>query len=170
MEKMTLLLNATYVPLKVLTWQKAIMLYFGGKVEIVESYDDFDLNSPSMTMKCPAVVRLKKYVRTNTSQVKFSRSNIFARDGYTCQYCNRAFQADRLTFDHVTPRARGGKTEWSNIVTACYPCNSKKGNRTPEEAKMIPKSRPYKPEDHPVLRVRLSSPRTPEVWETYLQV
>jgi 5-methylcytosine-specific restriction endonuclease McrA len=168
MEKPVLLLNATYEPLKVLSWQKAIMLYFSDKVEIVEEYDDFDLNSPSITIKCPSVIRLKKYVRGDKTKVKFSRSNIFARDQYTCQYCGKQPGVQNLTFDHLRPRASGGKTEWSNIVTACYPCNSKKGDKSLAEAKMYPKQLPFKPDHHPTAHIRWAVSRTPDSWASYL--
>ena len=87
MTRQTLLLNSDYSPLKVVSWQRAVCLWFSDKVEVVEEYDDFDLKSMTLEIKCPAVVRLISYVKGNRSRVKFSRINVFGRDRFTCQYC-----------------------------------------------------------------------------------
>lgn len=92
MEKKVLLLNSDYQPLKILPWQTAVMLYFKDKVTIVEEYEDFPLGTQKFTMPCPAVVVLRKYVKLSHKRVTFSRTNVFSRDYYTCQYC--------LTPDH----------------------------------------------------------------------
>lgn len=164
----TLLLNASYEPLKVISWQRAIALWFEDKVEILKEYSDFDLKSQNFTMKCPAVVRLVKFVKGHRNKVKFSRSNVFGRDSYSCQYCGCTPGTTNLTYDHVLPRSRGGKTEWSNIVTACYACNSKKADRTPEEAKMRLRQRPIKPDQRPDFGIRMAMPNTPQEWMDYL--
>ena len=132
----TLLLNASYEPLRVISWQKALTLFFAGKVEIVEEYDR-EIHSISFAIRLPSIIRLLKYVRVkNHNKVKFSRANIYARDDYTCQYCAKKSPPEDLTFDHVVPVARGGQKRWDNIVAACFRCNHKKGGRTPEEAGM----------------------------------
>ncbi len=164
----TLLLNATYEPLKVISWQRAVVMWFADKVEIVEEYEDFDLKSMSITMKCPAVVRLLSYVRGNSHKVKFSRVNVFARDQFTCQYCLTQPGTSNLTYDHVMPRSRGGKTVWENIVTCCLACNSKKADRTPEEAGMKLRKLPVKPAVRPLLKFTFNIPKTPDAWRNYL--
>jgi 5-methylcytosine-specific restriction endonuclease McrA len=164
----TLLLNSTYEPLKVIPWQRAVSLWFTDKVEIVEEYDDFDLKSVSFTMKCPAVVRLLKYVVGNRFKVKFSRINVFARDNFTCQYCKKQPGTRNLTYDHVKPKSRGGKTTWDNIVTSCIPCNSKKADHTLIEARMKLKKLPRKPIERPQLRLTFNIPKTPDAWRNYL--
>lgn len=163
----TLLLNSTFEPLRVISWQRAIVLWFDGKVEVVEEYDDFNLTSVSLTIKCPAVVRLLEYVSGRKNKVKFSRINVFSRDYYTCQYCGVQPGSSRLTYDHVIPRAQGGKTVWENIVTCCTTCNTKKGARTPQEAKMALRANPAKPDWSP-RRIVLGMPSTPDQWRDWL--
>ena len=135
--EMTLLLNSTYEPLRVVHWQKAIALLWQGKVEVLEVYDR-EVHGVSISFKLPAVMRLLKLVRLKDSHraVKFSRINIFTRDGYVCQYCRTKFRTEELTFDHVVPIAKGGRKTWENIVTACWRCNNRKSGRTPDEAGM----------------------------------
>ena len=108
--ELTLLLNSTYEPLRVLHWQKAITLLWQGKVEVLEVYDR-EIHGISISIKLPAVMRLLKMVKLKDSHraVKFSRINIFTRDGYACQYCNHKFKTEDLTFDHVVPIAKGGR-------------------------------------------------------------
>lgn len=166
--KSTLLLNFDYSPMKVIPWTKAVHMWFSDKVEIVEEYNDFDLKSVSFIMKCPAVVRLLKYVKRTNRRVKFSRVNVFGRDQFTCQYCSKTPGTQSLTYDHVLPRAQGGKTVWENIVTACLKCNSKKGNRTPEVAGMKLRKRPIRPKERPFQRFTVTVPKTPEAWRNYL--
>ena len=105
----TLLLNATYEPLKVVHWQKAITLFCQGKVEIVSTYDR-EVRSVSVTFRLPAVIRLLRYIRIKRriDYVPFSRANIYARDQHRCQYCGHPFPTSDLTFDHVVPVAQGG--------------------------------------------------------------
>lgn len=166
-EKQVLLLNFDYTPLKVLSWQKAVSLWFTDKVEIVEEYNDFSLRSVSITIKCPAVVRLLKYVRRKQDRMKFSRLNVFSRDNFTCQYCGLQPGTPELTYDHVVPKSQGGKTTWENIATSCVPCNARKGNRTPEEASMKLKSRPRRPEKNEFV-FRVNIPRSPTEWRDWL--
>jgi 5-methylcytosine-specific restriction endonuclease McrA len=116
----TLLLNATYEPLKVVHWQKAITLWCQGKVEIIAEHDR-EIRSVSFKLKLPSVIRLLRYVRIKKrfDYVPFSRANIYARDGYSCQYCAKSFPTQELTFDHVVPVSQGGRKDWENIVTCC---------------------------------------------------
>jgi 5-methylcytosine-specific restriction endonuclease McrA len=119
----TLLLNASYEPLKIVHWQKAITLWCQGKVEVVREYDR-EIRSVSITFKLPAVIRLLRYVRIKRrfDYVPFSRANIYARDEHKCQYCGDEFPTSDLTFDHVLPVAQGGRKDWENIVTCCVTC------------------------------------------------
>ena len=133
----TLLLNASYEPLKVVNWQKAITLWCQGKVEVIAVHDR-EIRAVSVSFKLPSVIRLLRFVRIRRrfDYVPFSRANIYARDSHTCQYCRQAFQTMDLTFDHVVPVAHGGRKDWENIVTCCINCNRRKGGRTPAEAGM----------------------------------
>lgn len=166
----TLLLNMDYSPLRVISWQRAVMLWFDDKVEVLEEYEDFDLRSTSITIKCPAVIRLLSHVRTNRDKIKFSRINVFSRDRFSCSYCGESPGVRDLTYDHVIPRSRSGRTVWENIVTACISCNAKKGDRTPEEARMVLRSKPVKPTWQPYLRFTLTLPKTPYAWHNYLSL
>lgn len=167
--ELTLLLNATYEPLRVVHWQKAITLLWQGKVEVLEFYDR-DVRGMSVTIRLPSVMRLLKLVKLNDSHraVKFSRINIFTRDGYTCQYCAHRFRTEELTFDHVVPIAKGGKKTWENIVTACWRCNNRKSGRTPDEANMKLIKKPVKPRWSPVVTITIGIRNAPESWRDYL--
>jgi len=131
-------------PHRVISWQRALVLLFLGKVEVIEEYDEV-IVAPSLTMRTPAVVRLVKGSVSRKIKVRFSRMNVFTRDGFRCQYCGKQREMEELNYDHVLPRVRGGKTTWENIVTSCYDCNDRKGSRTPEEAGMKLRKKPQKP-------------------------
>jgi len=165
----TLLLNASYEPLRVIPWQKAILLLCQGKVEVV-AFHDREIRGVSITFRLPSVLRLLRYIRLRPAHkvVKFSRANIFARDRNRCQYCGRRERPEHLTFDHVIPVARGGRKTWENIVTACVPCNRRKGGRTPEEAGMRLIRPPTRPRWHPLLTITIGLQNTPESWRDYL--
>lgn len=164
----TLMLNADYRPIQVVTWQRAICLWFSDKIDVVEEYMDIDINSVSLSIKCPAVIRLTKYRKNyDRKKVKFSRYNVFLRDQFYCQYCDIQYAIKELTFDHVVPRLRGGKTSWTNIVTACHPCNSKKGSNLPEEIGMLPYKRPTEPNPDDFGKFLLNK-HTPDEWKNYL--
>src|SRR4026208_2405593 len=104
-----LLLNASYEPLKVVDWQKAVTLWSQGKVEVIAVHDR-EIRAVSFTFKLPSVIRLLRFVKTSRrfDYVPFSRANIYARDNHTCQYCDESFPTSELTFDHVVPGAPGG--------------------------------------------------------------
>jgi 5-methylcytosine-specific restriction endonuclease McrA len=164
----SLLLSATYEPLKVISWHRAVTLMFLGKVEVIRSYETF-LRSPSRALPTPAVVRLVQFVRRRRVRVAMTRRNVFFRDGYTCQYCLRQLPVRELTCDHVVPRAQGGGSSWENLVAACGPCNRRKGGRTPEEARMRLRRRPMRPESLPVeYTLNLGSMPPPEPWRDFL--
>jgi 5-methylcytosine-specific restriction endonuclease McrA len=165
----TLLLNATYEPLRVVHWQKAITLWAQGKVEIVAEYDR-EIRSVSFSIRLPSVIRLLRRIRVRRSveYVPFSRANIYARDHHSCQYCGEAFPTSELTFDHVIPVAHGGRKDWENIVTCCITCNRHKGGRTPEQAGMRLKHPPRKPARAPAIRITFGVRNAPESWRDYV--
>jgi len=140
-----LVLNAdysplSYYPLSLWPWQTTIKAIVLERVDVVESYDR-EVHSPSWTMQVPSVIALRQYVKPSQFPA-FTRFNVFLRDRFSCQYCGLP---SSLTFDHVVPRRLGGKTSWENILTACAPCNMKKGGRTPEQARMTPQVWPIRP-------------------------
>jgi 5-methylcytosine-specific restriction endonuclease McrA len=165
----TLLLNATYEPLRVVHWQKAITLWCQGKVEVVAHYDR-EVRSVSFSIKLPSVIRLLRRIRVRrvAEYVPFSRANIYARDSHSCQYCGDSFSTSDLTFDHVVPVAQGGRKDWENIVTCCIGCNRKKGGRTPEQAGMRLIRHPRRPEKMPVFHIKFSLPNAPQSWRDYV--
>ncbi|MDA0952822.1 MAG: HNH endonuclease [Proteobacteria bacterium] len=134
-----LVLNAdfrplSYFPLSVWSWQDTVKAVFLDRVNIVSEYDE-EVSSPSFSMRLPSVIALKQYVPLSRKPA-FTRFNVFLRDRFACQYCGRRQETRELTFDHVVPRSRGGRTGWDNVVTACSFCNMKKANRLPQEAGM----------------------------------
>jgi 5-methylcytosine-specific restriction endonuclease McrA len=165
----TLLLNATYEPLKVVHWRKAVTLLCQGKVEVISEYDR-EIRSVTFSFKLPSVIRLLRLVRIKRrfDHVPFSRLNIYARDEYTCQYCGQVHATSELTFDHVTPVAQGGRKDWENIVTCCVTCNRLKGGRTPEEAGMRLIRVARRPERAPAIRITIGLRNAPESWRDYV--
>ena len=160
-----LVLNASYEPINVCTMRRAAVLVLKERAEVLEEREGA-LHSERIVLQRPCVIRLHRYVRIprDVHRRKITRKAVLARDAWTCQYCGH--QASGLTVDHVIPRSRGGLSEWDNIVAACAPCNRRKGNRTPHEARMHPASRPKAP--GPTVFIRIASPRIPDAWETYL--
>jgi 5-methylcytosine-specific restriction endonuclease McrA len=143
-----LVLNAdfrplSYFPLSLWSWQESIKAVFLDRVNIVSEYDT-EIHSPSRSMRLPSVIALKSYVPM-TRRPAFTRFNVFLRDRFVCQYCVAALPAVELTFDHVVPRSRGGRTSWENVLTACTVCNLRKGNRLPGECGMKPRHAPRAP-------------------------
>lgn len=164
----TLLLNATFEPLKVISWQRAMSLWCEGRVEIIDTHD-VEKRAVTFSFKVPSIVRLLRFVRVkNLHQVKFSRANIYVRDEYTCQYCREVFAAQELTFDHVIPVARGGTRSWENIVTCCVSCNRQKDDRTPEQAGMNLFRKPRRPSASARFRVTIGVRKTPDSWRDYI--
>lgn len=131
----TLLLNFTYQPISFVTQKKALKLFVKGKVEVCASWDH-TIHWGCGSMQLPAVIRLKYYVRWIPRRMRYNSIGVFRRDRFACQYCGKSFKTSKLTIDHVIPRAKGGKSDWTNCVTSCFECNNKKGNRTPTEARM----------------------------------
>lgn len=162
-----LLLNASFEPLNVINWRKALKLLVLEKVEVIEE-TDARVHSVSFSMKIPSVVRLLRFVGFKKREIKFSRQNIYSRDRFQCQYCGQKLLSEDLTYDHVIPRSRGGRTEWGNIVTCCIPCNRKKGGRTPEEAGLKLIRKPSRPNWLWGFHARYTLRNPPESWRDYI--
>lgn len=160
---MVLVLNQDYSPLTVCSVQRAFMLVFLEKADLVEEIKDQHLRSISRTFPFPSVVKIKKYVHIPYKGVVMSRHNIFKRDGGKCQYCGTNRD---LTLDHVIPRSKGGKSTWTNLVTACKKCNSLKGDYSLEKAGLQLPRKPVKPSYLTFLRMNREIYR--EEWNTYL--
>ena len=139
---MVLVLNQDYSPLTICSVQRAFMLIFLDKAELIEEVKGQSLRSISSTYPFPSVVKIRKYIHVPYKGVVMTKHNIFRRDGGRCQYCGTAKD---LTLDHVIPKSKGGKSIWTNLVTACKKCNSLKGDYSLEKAGMQLRKQPIKP-------------------------
>lgn len=153
-----LLLNAdaqpvSYLPLSTVPWKEAVSYMWNNKADVVEYYEDWSVRSVNWETKVPAVIMLRDFVKQKTA-VGFSRTNVYLRDQYKCQYCGCGVTRTTATLDHVVPLSRGGKTNFENIVTACHSCNSRKADRS----FMKPAYAPYKPGYWELVRKRKQLP------------
>lgn len=152
----TLILNAdgapvSWLPLSVIPWEESIKYMVLEKAAVLEFYDNWTVSSPNWSTKVPAVMMLHVYEKRRIT-VRFSKSNVFLRDKFTCQYCDIKVNRATATLDHVLPTSHGGKTVFENTVTACSQCNAKKGNNK----KIKPKNKPYKPNYYQLIDNRKS--------------
>ena len=168
MSHKTLLLSPYYVPIKILRWEDAVKMRYEGTADVVVEYDE-EISSPSVTWKVPAVMRLRRAPRGGRRGIKFSRGNVYARDNYRCQYCRGHFPVSQLSYDHVVPRAAGGSTDWTNIVTACRDCNTRKGSKTCDEAGMWPVRAPERPKVLRVTGPTIDRATAPEEWLAFVR-
>ena len=150
----TLLLDSSFSPVEVIDWKRAIILLLTGRAEAIDNYDDINIRSPNESFRLPKTLRLFNIHRSSRT-VKFSRFNILFRDHFECQYCGKHGNAKELTIDHVIPVSRGGDNSWENVVTACGPCNSKKGNKLLKEMGVKLKIEPARPRWTPQVIIKL---------------
>lgn len=158
-----LVLNADYRAFSIVSIYKAFLLVYLEKAEVVKKSENFVLRTVSRAFEAPSVIRLLTYVNMPYKGVMLSRQNIYKRDNHACVYCG---SKDNLTLDHVLPRSRGGKTSWTNLVTACRPCNTRKGDFLPEEIGMTLPFQPYKPSFVVFLRNYSGLPE--DAWQPYI--
>jgi 5-methylcytosine-specific restriction endonuclease McrA len=140
-----LLLNSdaqpvSLLPVSIINWQEAIKYMVLDKATVLAWHDNWIVHSANWETPVPAVIMLKEYMKKK-SGIRYSKSNVFLRDGYKCAYCNTDVNKRTATLDHVLPTSHGGKTTFENTVTACGPCNANKGNNK----KIVPKFKPHKP-------------------------
>jgi hypothetical protein len=162
-----LVLDVDYRPLRIDDWKRAFSDVMIGKQEVVVYSRDRMIQGVNQSYPMPAVVRVLRRFKRDRIRIKFSRLNIYARDGFVCQYDGIRYDAEDLTFDHVQPRSRGGRTEWTNIVTCCRGCNSAKADRTPAEAGMRLLRAPKKPSYLPSVMVKMDAKHMPPEWAGY---
>lgn len=167
----TLILNSdgapiSWLPLSIIPWEEAIRYMVLEKATVLEFYDDWCVHSATWETQVPAVMILKRYEKRKTS-IRFSKHNVFLRDGYICQYCGVALARKTATLDHVLPISHGGKTVWENCTTACGSCNAHKGNNS----KIVPKVKPIKPNYYHLVekRKRLKWEISHPTWANYLE-
>ncbi|MFH1710103.1 MAG: HNH endonuclease [bacterium] len=159
-ESKVLVLNATFLPINICSWKRAIVLVFKGKAESVENSKKH-VNRGKYTL--PLVIKLRDYAPVPYNGVVFTRKNVFLRDNYTCQYCKKS---SSLTIDHIIPTSRGGEDAWENVVACCVRCNNNKGDKLLDEANMKLASIPYKPPSSLYLQVTRQS-SVPTSWFSY---
>ncbi|MFM7214810.1 MAG: HNH endonuclease [Verrucomicrobiota bacterium] len=185
-----LVLNRLWQAVNICSVRRALSLLFEGHAQVVQgnlqgdfktyTFDQWrdlsrlgpdgeSLGTVSFRMRIPRVILLQVFDRLPKKEVKFTRHNIFERDGNTCQYCGRIFDRRDLNLDHVVPRDRGGPTQWDNIVCSCIPCNTRKANRTPAEAGMRLIRKPKRPKWRPFVQVNFGAP-IHESWRHFLDL
>ena len=170
-----LVLDAGYQAVNVVPVRRALRLMAAGKAVAVEEDDDVLYRSERLSVRCPLIIRLCISIAhrvMRSLRVRFNKRNIMARDEHRCQYCG---DTEQLTIDHVVPRSRrtpqhpkGGETSWENCVTACLPCNLRKGDRTPEEAGMELRTRPTAPRGYMPFVHRPQPGPSLQIWRKYL--
>jgi 5-methylcytosine-specific restriction endonuclease McrA len=170
----TLVLSSAYQPMTHIPWQKAISMWFAGRVEIVSVYEDKFIRTVDEVFQMPSIVRFVGNVFKrfkHTRGVKFNRENVFIRDEGSCQYCSKELSRENFTLDHVIPISQGGKKNWKNIVSCCKDCNQRKGNRTPKQASMQLLKTPVIPKKLIVpARDNFRKSSIPSEWESYLAI
>ena len=191
-----LVLNRFYMAVHVVAVRRAMVLLYRDLAEVIAvedgqyfnydfeawrelsefvSADDEDpdesewIRSVNFSIQVPRVIRLNFYDKIPKLTLRFNRRNLFARDQNTCQYCGHVFPLSQLSFDHVIPRSRGGKTTWENVVCCCLKCNGRKGDRKPEEVGLKLIRKPVRPQQNPLLKVKLDNPKY-EIWKTFIKM
>lgn len=159
-----LLLNQSYEPLTICNVKKAMILIFLGKAELIANNEKKHIHTISKTFPWPSIIRLNGYIKVPYKRIILTRRNILKRDNHKCVYCGRGDLP--LTIDHIIPKSKGGDDSWDNLVSACLPCNNKKGDRTPDEADMILRVKPYVP-NH-IIFIKNNAGRVEETWKPYL--
>jgi len=159
----SLVLNATYEPLCVVSARRAVVLVLSEKAEVLHDSDE-DMRSERLALKVPSVIRLRYFVKVPfRRRSALNRRAVFARDGGRCQYCGAAAES----IDHVVPRAKGGSHTWENVVAACRACNTAKRDRLLSETTMVLRRRPSVPRELTWITVAVGT--IPAHWEPYLQ-
>lgn len=137
-----LVLNQDFTPISVCSVQRAFLLVFLEKAEMLSEKPDAALRSVNQCFPFPSVIRIVQYVHIPYKGVVLTRRNVFKRDGFSCQYCGKTKE---LTLDHLVPRSKGGKSTWTNLVTACKSCNARKGDYSPDQVGLRLFRKPIKP-------------------------
>lgn len=166
MNTAVLVLNQNYEPLNVCNVRRAIVLVFDGKAEVLETHAA-TLKTPTRAFPSPSVIRMVYLIHRPRPRVKLTRREVFIRDRWTCQYCGR--QSGDLTIDHVVPKSKGGPHAWDNLVSACKPCNHRKGGKSLGEARMRLNQTPAEPRagQYYTIERRLDTAVTDE-WSKFL--
>jgi 5-methylcytosine-specific restriction endonuclease McrA len=187
-----LVLNRFYLAVHVVSVRRAFALLYREMAEVLDiedgQYANYDfsawleiselrseakrpeddwIRSVTFEVQVPRVIRLLRYDRVPRTSLRFNRRNLFARDGHRCQYCGNSPPSQQLSLDHVIPRSRGGATSWENVVCCCVRCNTRKGGRTPQEARMNLLRPPAIPTQSPLLAMKLNNPKY-ATWRAFI--
>lgn len=162
-----LVLNASWIPIQTVGWQEAFTKIFNGRAYAVDFYEEV-IKTPSDEYLKPAVIVLASYNKIPVHQVIYSKRRVLIRDNYLCQYCSEQLTNRTATIDHVVPTCKGGRSTFENTVTACSPCNSKKGNKSLREAGMKLRQKPKKPKSNPI-RDKFYNMKIREQWKVHLE-
>lgn len=164
LDESVLVLNKSWAIIALTSVRNALSAVYDGSATIVDSeelslhtFDDWVergvrddkryVQGAKIKFELPEVIVLNTYNKIPTKSCSYSKGSVYERDGYKCQYCGKKLSKNIATIDHVIPRSKGGKTEWANCVCSCSVCNTKKADRTPEEADMPLLTKPIKPTD-----------------------
>jgi 5-methylcytosine-specific restriction endonuclease McrA len=158
-----LVLNQDYQAVSLCDAQRAVILVLLKKADLVADVSERKMMTVKTAYPYPSIIRLRCYIQLPYQKISLTRQNLFRRDGFSCVYCG---SGERLTMDHVIPRAQGGRTTWKNLVTACYRCNAKKGDLTPEQAGLQLHMSPFRPSF--IMYLSRFSGRLQEDWKPYL--
>lgn len=166
-----LLLNQSGEPLTFIHWTRALTLLFKGRAQPLEYFENVEVHSEKSAYQVPSVIALATYVvlPQRGRQVALSKRNLMLRDKCECQYCGHHLRTDTATIDHVLPVSRGGKNTWKNTVLSCKPCNNKKGSKTPAEAGMGLRSKPWTP-SRVLLLQQVAVQEDVDAWKPYLKL
>jgi 5-methylcytosine-specific restriction endonuclease McrA len=185
-----LVLNKLYIPIYLVSWKQAISLLYTGKGQSLDQdlipYDyemwneycnmpTFDetyynyVHSITQTVAVPDIIVLKRYAKLPRRDIKYSRDNVFSRDGYKCAYCGKKFNRNDLTLDHIVPKSHGGKNGWRNTISSCKRCNNIKADRTPEQARMPLLFQPKEPRWQDALTNVYKTPNIRPTWSKFLE-
>lgn len=168
--RQVLLLNASEEMLGVISWRRATTLLLQGKVRRpCADVDEHEIRTATGVFRLPSVLVLIHYVKVPYRQSAVTRANVLKRDRYACQYCGKRLSNASGTIDHVLPTSRGGRHVWTNVATACRNCNGKKDNRTPDEAGMKLRRRPFVPSRH-FLLIQAMDLETHRTWRRWIEV
>ncbi len=186
-----LVLNRLYMAIRVISAKRAFSMLCRDLAEVINveagqyvPYDfdswielsgyreqftpDYDwVRTVRMHVAVPKIIRLFRYDRLPKQTVKLNRRNVYARDRNTCQYCGQRYPTSELSLDHVVPRSQGGMSTWANLVCSCVGCNSKKGGRTPAQARMTLIRRPERPRRNPTISLRVGQDKY-ACWQAFL--
>ena len=157
-----LVLNQDFTPLSICSSERAFLLVFLDKAELIHAYEDEPIRSISKSYARPSIIKINRYISVPYKGVTLTRQNVFKRDGFKCQYCGTP---KNLTLDHIVPKSKGGRTSWKNVTTACSSCNSRKGDLSLEKSGMKLIQEPYKPSPFFYLADRKG--RLREEWKSY---